>query len=269
MAGEAHCAQHPDRVAINSCSRCGAFFCAEDAREVEGKLYCETCAARPDVDWLEALRLKYWGKRDVWAWLVGAWAAFAALEFVSSLWTLAWHGLGSVGPAWTQAVADLVMESCLVAIGVCFWSGLSWARVALPLLELIRVFLGSFRMGLLGAVFPALGLALSIGIYADVRNELFFRVPVSSARLKRWWHRYADNYVARTGFQFALAGLILPPLAPIALLCSAIGLTRVNPSAHPPIGRKQQAIAGLVLGVLGTLWGLALVYEFTHRAQMP
>ncbi|WP_257459184.1 hypothetical protein [Archangium lipolyticum] len=44
------------------------------------------------------------------------------------------------------------------------------------------------------------------------------------------------------------------------LVCSIIGLRRVNPNAHPPIGRKGQAIAGIVLGTVGCLiWGGVLV----------
>jgi len=44
------------------------------------------------------------------------------------------------------------------------------------------------------------------------------------------------------------------------LACSIYGLTRVNPTAHPPIGRKGQAVAGIILGALGVVeWGGFLV----------
>jgi hypothetical protein len=43
-------------------------------------------------------------------------------------------------------------------------------------------------------------------------------------------------------------------------------LRRVDPSAYPPIGRKGYAIAGIVLGALGTLvWGTVLVMTLLER----
>lgn len=39
------------------------------------------------MDYLEGLRLEFWGKRDVWAWLVGT---SAGLSVLGALGTLFW-----------------------------------------------------------------------------------------------------------------------------------------------------------------------------------
>src|SRR5688500_8794493 len=76
----ARCADHPEAPATGTCFRCGRFFCAQDAKPLFGRTFCTTCAARPDVDYLEAFRLKYWGKRDIWAWLFGIGSALNVIN---------------------------------------------------------------------------------------------------------------------------------------------------------------------------------------------
>jgi hypothetical protein len=41
--------------------------CVDDRMTLDGSDFCRECAARPDVDSLEALRQKHGGKRDGWA----------------------------------------------------------------------------------------------------------------------------------------------------------------------------------------------------------
>ena len=51
----ARCLEHPDLEAVGTCSRCGRFVCAVDQRTVGPRQFCEQCAARPEVDYLEVL----------------------------------------------------------------------------------------------------------------------------------------------------------------------------------------------------------------------
>ncbi len=59
------------------------------------------------------------------------------------------------------------------------------------------------------------------------------------------------------------------PLAPISLLCFIIGLRRVNPAATPPIGRKKQSIAGIVINTVSLvgwsfIWAINSFSPFWH-----
>ena len=80
----ARCSLHPDRPALLACQRCGAFICEDDQCPIDGALYCPPCAARPDVDYLDAFRLKHWGVRDSWAWLFGLGALLNAAIAIAS-----------------------------------------------------------------------------------------------------------------------------------------------------------------------------------------
>jgi hypothetical protein len=95
---------------------------------------------------------------------------------------------------------------------------------------------------------PALVLA---AILQDTRNRLFFKVDVPREKLKKAWDLYCNNTIARVGFLLGIFSMLLCPLAVFGLPCSIVGLRRVNPQAHPPIGRKGQAIAGIVFNSVG------------------
>jgi hypothetical protein len=257
---EPRCAVHPDRPAAGTCERCGAFSCAEDYAAVAGRWLCATCAARPDSDYLEAFRRKYWGKRDVWGWLVGL------------------SGLGHVASVATNAAAGLYLLLPLtVAVGaaeVCYFLGFRWARALIfaPVAELALtpVLLLATAEGLgLGTVSQRVGQAvgapvipglIALAIFFNTRNQLFFQVPVSQGRLKKAWDLYCNNTMARSGFLASLLGLVVPGFGLLGLICSAIGLRRVDPDAFPPVGRKGQAIAGIAVGAVATLeWGAIFV----------
>lgn len=235
--GPARCPAHPDRNVLGACARCGTFFCSLDHEELNGKDYCDTCAALPEVDYLEAFRLKNWGKRDAWAWLIG----FGALV------NLSLGAMTLVNAEHTAVAVVGVLVLLAGAVGVCFWLGMPFARLALCIL------MGLFSLISLAATGPqsagtVIPFAVTIAMYRDTRNKLFFKQEVSREALQKAWHLYENNVVARMGFALGLIGLLLWPLAPFALGCSIIGLRRVNPHSHPPVGRKGQAIAGIVLG---------------------
>lgn len=242
----ARCATHPEEEASGTCARCGTFFCAGCVRWVAGKAWCATCAARPEINYLEQFRLKLWGRRDGSSWLaLGVGLAFG----VAAL-------LGTSERA--SALTVLAFLAC-AGTGVCFFMGLRWAREAF-----IGVPLGFALVCWLGespgvAVFLTVIAFCGLIVYADTRNQLFFRRPVSRERLERLWHLRENNPMARRALSLGAGALLLPVLSPLAILCGILGLRRVDPEAIPPIGRKAEAMGGIVLGLVSMgLWGLLL-----------
>lgn len=240
----AHCPAHPDQPVLGTCARCGAFYCEQDRWVVNGKTYCEACSVRPEVDYLEGFRLKYWGKRDGWAWIMGLGAVVNVLS-----------GLVIFAAGKVEAMPIGLFGLVAGVVGACFWMGVPWARKAI-----IGVPIGSMVVGMLAGDATSVGrgiipLLVTIYVLNDTRNKLFFREEVSPEALKKAWDLYMNNTMARAGVMLGVLSF-LPGVGVIALLCSIIGLRRVNPNATPPVGRKGQAIAGIILGALGTLgWG--------------
>lgn len=252
MTEGSRCHAHPDLPALGTCTRCGVFFCEQDRRLVDGKPYCDTCAARPDVDYLEAFRLQYWGKRDGWAWMLGIGAVFNVLTGLFLLFS------GSPEVLLTGLVA-----LGAGVVGACFWLGMPWARVAFIFVPIASMLASIVTVGPAGVAVGVMPMLIAIAIYNDTRNKLFFKVDVPRDRLQKAWHLYMNNGMARAGLMLGVLGLIAPGVGLIAMICSFIGLRRVNPNSHPPIGRKGQAIAGLVLGAVSSLfWGWRLSSMF-------
>lgn len=253
---EARCSRHPDRSAVATCTRCGAFICSADRRELDARVYCPDCVVHPDVDYLEAFRLKYWGQRDTWAWLAGiggaSYAFVAVVMFV---------GLSGYAPENRPLGIGVALAVTVMAThGICFFLGLRWARQFLflwPVLGAgISIATGQLR-SLPGSLVSGV---LAAAIFFDTRNRLFFKVPVSRKQLQRAWNLYCNNQIARLGFSLSLLSLFVGPLALISLPMCIIGLRRVNPGATPPIGRKGLAIAGVALSSIAiVLWTSMLV----------
>lgn len=257
---QARCALHPDRPATLTCARCGAFICDTDRRQLGAGVFCPACAVRPDVDYLEAFRQSVWGKRDGWTWLVGFGAAL--------------NGLGAISALLTGAPVYGVVGLCAAAVGVCYFLGMRWARVGLlvtPLLVAAGGLVASFSSPLLTAfergqragtflgsmLIPMLVLT---AMHFDTRNRLFFKLEVPREKLQKAWDLYSNNPMARAGLFLAVVSLIVPGLGLVSLPLSIVALTRVNPAAHPPIGRKGQAIAGIVFSGLSVVgWGAVFV----------
>jgi hypothetical protein len=249
-ATEARCPAHPHKAVLGACTRCGTFFCEFDREIVDGKDYCDTCADHPDVDYLEAFRLKYWGKRDAWAWLVGVGALF---NFV----------LGAMLLIQQRSMDNsMLLLAGLLAlagggVGVCFWLGMPFARLALCFVPIASLIVTGFTAGpeAVGrGIWPVI---ITLVMYTNTRNKLFFKEEVSREALQKAWHLYSNNSVARAGFMLSFISLLFVLVAPISLLCSIIGLQHVNPTATPPVGRKGQAIAGIVLSVVSLVgWSI-------------
>lgn len=245
----ARCATHPDELAGATCQRCGAFICGMCSTWVMGGPYCPACAARPEVNYLETFRRELWGKRDAGAWLVGT---------------------GTVLLAWgaVTALLDGLAFACLLllvstGVGVCFFLGLRWARLALLLMPLCWALLALPEIGFPGValfLFPFLG---ALQLFLDTRNRLFFRVEVSESALRHLWDLRINNPMARHALSLGVSAFFLPLLAPAAIVCGCIGLWRVDLQARPPIGRRASAILGIVLGLGAVLlWALLIVPVF-------
>ncbi|RKH51020.1 hypothetical protein D7X96_16025 [Corallococcus interemptor] len=266
LSQQGRCAVHPDLPAGGTCFRCGGFFCADCATSVPGlvaRLYCRACAARPDVNYLEALRQRYWGKRDGWAWWV---AGVTLLCCVATAAALTEWGLDA-----TKDSLFALLFLVPVPVGVAFFLGKRWARHALLATPLVMaVVAGALvpdaRFFFALCVMPAL--LIGVRIHRDARNQLFFQLPVPPRALKALWEQRFNNPMAQQALRFGFSSVLMPLLAPIAVICGAVALTRVDPEATPPIGRRGQAITGLVLGLVGPLlWWLVLLPLLSGRTH--
>jgi hypothetical protein len=226
------------------CSRCGVFIASPaELTLLDGKTYCGTCAARPDVNYLETFRLKYWGKRDLWAWLV-------ALSVVTDVFFI---GQDVIARDFSGVASNLFGA----IVSVCFFLGMSWARyglIATVLPSLARtLFMEPRELVVPIAASHVIPLFITAAIFFDTRNQLFFKLEIPRAKLQKAWDLYMNNTAARAGFLFALVGLFVPPFAVLGLGASIIGLRNVNPNSTPPIGRKGQAIAGTVISAISLM----------------
>ncbi|RKH64976.1 B-box zinc finger protein [Corallococcus aberystwythensis] len=258
LSQQGRCAVHPDQPAGGTCTRCGSFICAECATAVPGlavRLYCAACAARPDVNYLEAVRQRYWGRRDQWAWVV---VGVMLLLCVGVAAAFVQWGLSAT----KQSLFPLVLL-IPVPVGVAFFLGQRWARHALLATPLVMAVVADalYRDArFLYVLCAVLGLITALRIHRDTRNQLFFRLPVSPGALKALWELRFNNPLARQALRFGFSSVFMPLLAPVAVICGAVALTRVDLKATPPIGRRGQALTGLVLGLVSPLlWGAALV----------
>ena len=244
---EPRCATHSEEVATGTCSRCGTFFCAGCEQQVFGKAWCATCAARPEVAYLERFRLKLWGRRDATTWMMGA--AGLGLAVMAVLSAVEQHTL------WPFAVILAVGS----AVRIAFFLGWRWAREVLVITSLgSTVACWAFESQGLAILFLFLS-AASIVYFFDTRNQLFFRRPVPEARLQRLWHLRENNPRARDAMNLGLSAFFFPLFAPLAIVLGTVALRRVDPLAMPPIGRKGQALSGIVLGMGAlALWSVVL-----------
>lgn len=255
----------PKPTVDGACSRCGAFATADVPLVVLlGKPYCATCAARPDVNYLQALRDERWGKRDGWAWWHGFLAFVASL---SAVMILTWEPINALLPA-----------LCAALYWVAFLGHPSGRLTAVAASLLLM--LPALRSGgpVTGTLLLVLGSILALW---STTSKLFYRVEPTQEELEGLWRELRDNRPAVWGRglgMVAVAALGMIPALPkaalvplgfgvVAIAASVRGLQRVDPSAHPPVGRRGSAILGLVLGSLAVV-GVGLAFA-RHAAALP
>ena len=231
------------------CTRCGAFL--EQAWvPVLGKAYCTACGARPEVNYPRAYRDAHWGKRDSWAWFMGVTGLLGLMTGAQAL---------TKGSA--LGVAFMVSGICSLS----FWSGARAGRAALVIGTLISVLITFTQTRLPNVI----AIYFVVAALRSPRTKLFFEMDVSEAELAAAWLGEHDNQLATVsralGF-IALATMLtwLGPrefaygtaaIGAVAVFTGVIGLSRVNPNVHPPIGRKGAAIVGVVTGAIAVLAG--------------
>ena len=148
--------------------------------------------------------------------------------------------------------------------GALFFFGKPIAR---PLILVSTVFWAAAQLALFGPwTLPTsvLSAIFAIGALTTTRNRLFFRLEVSREKLKKDYDRLANNPLARNAFALAMLGFFVPICGPIAVVVGIFALRAVNPDARPPVAKRGYAIAGIVLGVLGTVFG-AMWITFAFR----
>jgi len=239
------CAVHPEVDAGATCQRCGGFVCEACTTWVMGVLYCAACSLRPEVNYLETFRLKFWGRRDSNTYLVGCGTlvllAGVLTAFVQGEWRLALVLLGAAG------------------VGGAFYLGQRWARTALVFTPVVAGLMGAALFGPVVLVGGFLVFVTALQIFLDSRNRLFFQVEVSEKELRRMWDLRVNNPLARHALSMGFASFFVPLFGPPAVVLGAIALRKVDSTARPPIGRGWQAVAGMLLGVGGSaLWLLVL-----------
>lgn len=225
------------------CPRCGLFLTPLETEAVLGVNYCRACAARPEVNYPRAYREANWGKRDSWAWFFGVTGALSVLAGALAL------------------LASPLLGGVLVLNGVCgilYWTGAPIGRPAL----VIGTGLGVVTTIALGSAPNIIGIAFVVVAMRSARSRLFYKLEVAEADLAEAWRLEHDNQAARwavaCGVMLVVAMLawvssraavwVTLALAPLPVVLGAVGLSRVNPGGTPPVGRRGQAIAGLVLG---------------------
>jgi hypothetical protein len=237
----ATCPNHPGEPAVGNCSRCGTFLCTAEWTVVDGAGYCPACAARDDVDYLEAFRKKYWGKRDSWAWTIGL---GAPAQLLGGLFTLV------TGPPEGYLAGVLLVLSGVNS--AFFFFGKPLSRLGLVLLTVAWTASYAFLIGPVALVSGFVGALLVVSILTTTRTKLFFKLDVPRQALAKCWDQLANNALAGTSLALAVGGLLVPGFGLLAIFTGLVALTRVNRKSRPPIGKAGQAIGGIILGVLGS-----------------
>jgi len=265
------CPAHPGVEAVGTCSRCGRFYCAAEARIVDSQVFCGTCAERPEVDWLTHHYARLEGRRSGLVW------------FATFLGAVALFVGGSVIVVMIQLLGDVLrreakLEDAQWAAGplaIILWSfsafllqtGKRWALtlhlVTVVLVSLLAAFANGVREEQLfvgGTTLVMTGLFWAV-LRMDVRTRLFFRLPVERSALRAHYERYGSNWQAASASRLSALSLFIPGLALISLGLAVWGLSRIDKRAVPPVGGLGSALGAVILSAMScALWGFLVFH---------
>lgn len=247
------CPAHPGVEAIDTCTRCGRFFCTPERFELEGRAYCADCGARDDVDWLGHHYRKFEGKRSGLAWFM--------LLLGLGLVPVGVAIIVTPGTPWSDALIGLGVAIYGV-VSIAFFSGRPAARTALAVGSVgtaaAFVIGGQDFWGLIPA-FVMLG--VTGAAWTDVRSTLFYRQPVPRLKLYGHFHREGSNPLAVLASRLSLLAIFVPGLCFITLGMGVVSVTRMNSKAVPPVGNLSAAVAAIVVSLfLSAMW-IAVLWD--------
>jgi hypothetical protein len=254
------CAAHPDEEIAGTCARCGDFVCARDSVKRSERVLCAPCA-ESDPERLRVFKEQLWGKRDAFAWYFGIVVGSANLVFGVSYLSLGIsRGQGII-------VIGSLASFAALAIDLAYLFRLRFARVAVVFLPVVGGVVTLMAPGMRSSWTPVASVGcqvifsqlVALAGFLSTRNKLFFRIDVPDDEVARLWDFHRNNPNARRGLFYSIAGIVVPPLLVLGLFFCAKGLAAVDPSARPPIGRRGQAIAGIVISIAGLVAWAALV----------
>ncbi len=245
------CPTHPGADAVDTCTRCGRFFCLPERFQLEGRSYCGECGAREDVDWLGHRYRRLEGKRSGFAW------------FMLPLGLALLGGLLIVltpGARWQDRLIGLALV-IYGAASIGFFTGKPWGRRGLVVGSLaasVALIVGVEAYW--GALVSVPMFLLTAAAWQDVRSQLFYRQPVSRLALYAHFHREGSNPLAVSASRLSLLSFFVPGLCLVTLVMGALALSRVDMKAVPPVGNLSAALAAIVVSLLtSAIWVSALL----------
>lgn len=248
------CAVHPGSEAVGACARCGRFYCAAEQIDLDLRTYCGECGVRDDVDWLGNRYRKLEGKRSGLAWFLVLLGLPVAATSVAALLN-----------AETGGERGLFGGLLLMSVGaMTVMSGQTWSR--LVLLGTVLLASASFVAGTgqpWAAALAVPGLWLSVATWTDVPTQLFFRLPVERAALRRHFVRGGSNPLAVRASRLALLSLFIPGLGVLTLAMGVMALTRINSKAVPPVGNLSVALGAIFFSLFTSLIWLSAFFRLS------
>lgn len=243
------CPKHAGVEAIGTCTRCGRFMCAAEAKRIDGTSFCEDCAARDEVDWLGKHYAKFERKRSGLVWfmlVIGVPLMALGVTMIIS------------GEQWSERFFGLAVTTWGAACASVF-SGRAVTRFApMAAAFIVGLFVFLAFESMTAVVLTTVSLCLfALMPITDLRTKLFFGVAVSRGHLATNYARYDTNPLAVTASRLAFVSLLFPGLSLLTLVLGVVALARVNRKAVPPIGNASAAIGAIVFSLFtSALWSV-------------
>jgi CheY-like chemotaxis protein len=200
---------------------------------------------------IRAYRERVWGKRDLLTWGLGLGGAVDGVGLLAlGAWQMsAGHRVGGA----LYGVAGLGISAvCLAYLALKPWARRALFGVAALGIVGAVVSGGSVLGGLVAGISQQM-LLIFLAVFAlqSTRTGMAFRVEPTDGDLRVAFRGYCDNVPGQYGFLLALASLLLPPLAVVALPLSVAGWLRARrPDAEPLVALSGLALAGALVSLV-------------------